>query len=187
MAGSPMDAVALVTPSRAESSLPIICGTLDYCRDPKTEEISKWAHEILNRLKPSHTEVNDSGTGFRLWCLGTLPDGADHVTAFGPQMSAGDMPDCAYLNIIHAASDDDEKDKLVGSEPVWNCLALAVAPEGPQCVALEDRTEEIRHIVAKDKFDSLASLPPVFDSPEQITAYYQDQMKVLDPGGYREF
>jgi hypothetical protein len=176
------------------ADIPIIYGTLDYCRDPATGYISKWAHAILNRLKPSHMEENDSGTGFRLWCLGTLPDDTDRFTGFGPQMSAGEMPDVAYLNIIHAVS-DDEKDILVGPEPVWNCLDLAVTTEGLQGVALEDRTEEIHKIAASFippddcvEIESRSSVKiemdatPIFDSPEQITAYYQDQMKVLDPG-----
>jgi primase-polymerase (primpol)-like protein len=44
---------------------------LDRCRDPQTGELQPWAIEIVD-LFGSYTEVSPSGTGLRIWIIGTL-------------------------------------------------------------------------------------------------------------------
>ncbi len=53
---------------------------LDRCRDPHTGAVDAWAAEIVATLD-SYTEVTPSGTGVRIWIVGTLigrlPDGKE--------------------------------------------------------------------------------------------------------------
>ncbi len=53
---------------------------LDRCRDPRTGALDAWAAEIVAALN-SYTEVTPSGTGVRVWVIGTLigrlPDGKE--------------------------------------------------------------------------------------------------------------
>ena len=44
---------------------------LDHVIDEKTGEIESWAEEILNRFGHTYSELSPSGTGFRIFCLGT--------------------------------------------------------------------------------------------------------------------
>lgn len=51
---------------------------LDKCRDPRSGALAPWAAAIVAALD-SHAEVSPSGTGIRVWIVGTLaglhPDG----------------------------------------------------------------------------------------------------------------
>lgn len=47
---------------------------LDGCRHPETGDVEPWAEEIIDDLD-SYTEVSPSGTGFRIFGLGILPEG----------------------------------------------------------------------------------------------------------------
>src|SRR5262249_15610356 len=51
---------------------------LDDCRDPETGTLAPWAAEIVDLFR-SYTEASPSGTGVRIWIVGTLigllPDG----------------------------------------------------------------------------------------------------------------
>jgi len=58
---------------------------LDGCRNPQTGEITEWAKRIVNLLG-TYCEVTPSGTGVRVYALGTLPDGARR---FSLDVSAG--------------------------------------------------------------------------------------------------
>ncbi len=53
---------------------------LDRCRDPHSGALIPWAAEIVASLD-SYTEVTPSGTGVRVWVVGTLigrlPDGKE--------------------------------------------------------------------------------------------------------------
>ncbi len=53
---------------------------LDHCRDPRSGALDPWAAEIVAGLA-SYTEVTPSGTGVRIWVVGTLigrlPDGKE--------------------------------------------------------------------------------------------------------------
>ena len=44
---------------------------LDRCRDPETGALESWAAEIVSALD-SYTEITPSGTGVRVWVVGTL-------------------------------------------------------------------------------------------------------------------
>lgn len=50
---------------------------LDGCRDPQTGEIANWAWRIIRDLN-TFAEVSPSGTGVKLFALGSLPAGAWH-------------------------------------------------------------------------------------------------------------
>lgn len=54
---------------------------LDKCRDPVTGIIEPWALALIRRLN-SYTEVSPSGTGVKIFCLGSLPDGAKQGKVF---------------------------------------------------------------------------------------------------------
>ena len=47
---------------------------LDHCRDPESGTLTAWAAEIV-ALLCSYTEVTPSGTGIRVFALGTMPPG----------------------------------------------------------------------------------------------------------------
>ena len=46
---------------------------LDGCRNPENGEIADWAKSILARFKDTYAEVSPSGTGIKIFALGTLP------------------------------------------------------------------------------------------------------------------
>ncbi len=48
---------------------------LDACRNPETGAIEEWARKIITFLN-SYAEVSPSGTGVKIFVLGTLPDSA---------------------------------------------------------------------------------------------------------------
>jgi hypothetical protein len=56
---------------------------LDACRDPLTGWTSPWAESILKQLD-SPTGVSISETGFRVFCLGKLPEGLSSIQGHGP-------------------------------------------------------------------------------------------------------
>ena len=47
---------------------------LDDCRDPETGELSETAKEIIATMD-TYTEVSPSGTGIKIFCIGSLPAG----------------------------------------------------------------------------------------------------------------
>lgn len=47
---------------------------LDGCRNPTTGKIEPWARSVIDTLG-SYTEISPSGTGLRVFVLGTLPEG----------------------------------------------------------------------------------------------------------------
>ena len=55
---------------------------LDCCRDPVTGWTSPWALDILRKLD-SPSSISISGCGFRVFCLGRLPDGLDSIQGHG--------------------------------------------------------------------------------------------------------
>ena len=48
---------------------------LDKCRNPATGVIEDWAWQIIHYVD-SYTEISPSGTGVKIFVLGSLPDGA---------------------------------------------------------------------------------------------------------------
>lgn len=51
---------------------PFVGIDLDHCRDATTGVIEPWALALVNKLA-SYTEISPSGTGLRIFVLGTLP------------------------------------------------------------------------------------------------------------------
>jgi putative DNA primase/helicase len=47
---------------------------LDSCRDPQSGEVSETAKSVVE-LVNTYTEVSPTGTGIKLFCFGTLPEG----------------------------------------------------------------------------------------------------------------
>lgn len=58
---------------------------LDNCRDPKTGQIEEWAWNIISTFQ-SYTEISPSGRGVKIFCLGTLPEGATHSKVYKLEM-----------------------------------------------------------------------------------------------------
>ena len=145
----------------------IIGGDLDCCRDPVTGEISAWAQAVLASLNTA-SSVSISGTGFRFFCLGKLPEGLDKITGFGPQ---NDLSETAKANIIRTK--ERIKDKLVDNKPTWNGLEiyengrhLTVTGEwlSEYPAELEERTEELSRLIApflEEKKAPLAKREPL--------------------------
>lgn len=48
---------------------------LDNCVDPKTDHIERWADDVIRRIN-SYTEFSPSGTGVKIFVVGSLPVGA---------------------------------------------------------------------------------------------------------------
>lgn len=51
---------------------PFVGIDLDHCRDSETGEIEAWALAIVEQMR-SYTEVSPSGTGLRIFVMGSLP------------------------------------------------------------------------------------------------------------------
>lgn len=51
---------------------------LDGCRDPLTGALEPWARDVVDTLD-SYTEVSPSGTGLRVFVIGSLPDGGNRA------------------------------------------------------------------------------------------------------------
>ncbi len=157
----------VVSRDEARGDSQIIGGDLDCCRDPVTGEISEWAQDVLASLNTA-SSVSISGTGFRFFCLGKLPEGLDSIAGFGPQ---NDLSDAAKANIILAK--ERIKGKLVDNKPTWNGLEiyengrhLTVTGEWLKefPAELEERTEELSRLVApflEEKKAPLAGREPL--------------------------
>jgi hypothetical protein len=53
---------------------PYVAIDLDKVRDATTGDTEDWAAAIIEEVN-SYTELSPSGTGFHIWCKGTLPEG----------------------------------------------------------------------------------------------------------------
>jgi putative DNA primase/helicase len=70
---------------------------LDGCRNPQSGELTEWAQAIVNALN-SYTEVTPSGMGVRVWIIGELPPGFQHVFKLNPEVGFGDKVQIEIYN-----------------------------------------------------------------------------------------
>jgi P4 family phage/plasmid primase-like protien len=101
----------------------IIGGDFDCCRDPVTGVTSDSVEAALKSLN-CPTGISPSGTGFRFFCQGKLPDGINKVLGNLPD----DLPEDAKQHIIDAKPGIN--DKLALSESVWN--GVEIYEDGPR-------------------------------------------------------
>lgn len=100
----------------------IIGGDIDNSRDPVTGEVSKWAQSILDKLN-CPTSISISGTGFRFFCKGKLPNGANKVIGNGPD----DLTDTMKAHIATAKPSIMDRSS---DQPVFN--GIEIYEHGPR-------------------------------------------------------
>ncbi len=88
---------------------------LDACIDPETGEISSFAIDFLNRIKPFYIETSPSGVGLRAFCLGKLPGDLNKIAGAGSQ----DLTELTKERILAVKPSLREK-----KGPKFNCIEL---------------------------------------------------------------
>jgi len=88
---------------------------LDACIDPETGEISSFAIDFLNRIKPFYIETSPSGVGLRAFCLGKLPGDLNMIAGAGSQ----DLTELTKERILAVKPSLREK-----KGPKFNCIEL---------------------------------------------------------------
>jgi hypothetical protein len=123
---------------------------IDCCRDPKTGEVSSWVESVLKKLD-SPTSISISECGFRVFCLGKLPDGLNSLEGHG----IDDLSDAARANILERKP--NIQNKIDTGEQAYNCIELY--EDGPRHLTItgkwlpeypaecETRTKELADII----------------------------------------
>lgn len=116
-------------------------GDLDCCRDPITGEASPWALKILQRMN-TYSEPSISGTGFRFFHYGKLPEDINEVIGNGPD----DLTEEMKVHILEAKP--KAREKLAKGLPVWNGFELY--EDGPKHLTvtgqrLQEYPAELQH------------------------------------------
>jgi putative DNA primase/helicase len=70
---------------------------LDGCRNSESGELRQWARSIIDALN-SYTEITPSGLGIRVWVVGELPNGFQHVFKLNPESGFGDKVQIEIYN-----------------------------------------------------------------------------------------
>lgn len=132
------------------SSLDLVLGDIDCCRDPETGQISPFALEMLKVIKPFITEVSLSECGIRFVAIGKISVPA--VRGNGPQ---DDIPEETQKRII--SRKPAVQSKLDKEEPAWNGievyyrenrhLTLTGIRINELCFPMEDRSKELEEFL----------------------------------------
>jgi P4 family phage/plasmid primase-like protien len=163
----------------------IICIELQYCRDPITFEVSKWAKCILRRLN-SPSSINIAGTGFIAFCICSRSFDFKNIQVF----SADDLSEAAKTNLMNL--EPDVASRIAKGEPPFNMFKayrdepqfFAITGEWLEDYPLEmeDRTKELEEI--------LCSWTPIeFQENTGLnfgdsTLLSLDVLKVIDTSGF---
>lgn len=89
---------------------------LDNCREPDTGTCESWADELLEAI-PTYTEPSPSGTGFRLFGLGFVPDGGTRADIDGADGHLEMYETGRYLTVTgHAVDGSPDEVEQVNDE-----------------------------------------------------------------------
>ena len=106
---------------------PFVCVDLDGCRDPVTQRVSPWADEVVKFLS-SYTEVSPSGTGLKVFVTSTDTD---------------------YIRVSQPVCADAVSVKPPQVEIFSARQFMAITGQVYACLPVEDRTNQVRHLVAQ--------------------------------------
>jgi hypothetical protein len=178
------DGIGYVVKAEEAGTRQIIGISLDYCRDPVTGKVSSWAEYILRHLY-SPSSVNISGTGFFIFCLGSLPNGLTKITGSGPD----DLSSEAKDGII--TSEPDVAIEAESGEPAFNLFEIHQG--GPQFFAITDSWLVESPLVLVDRTKELEEIwrlwtPVAFEESKEhgqaVDLPHLDILRVIDTSGF---
>jgi hypothetical protein len=125
----------------AKKNPQIVGGDIDACVDPETGELSSFAQELIQGIKPFYYETSPSGCGIRFFVLGGLPSDLPSISGNGDQ----DLPEEMQEHILNAKPKlrDKQGKKFNGFELYMAHRHLSLTGEYLGGFEPEDRTEEI--------------------------------------------
>ncbi|MCX8207990.1 MAG: hypothetical protein N3G75_09235, partial [Methanothrix sp.] len=144
----------------SENGTQIVAGDLDCCVDPGSGAVTRWAREVLERIRPFYTELSPSRTGIRFFAMGELP-GSEPMLS----LESAEELDADLRERIKRAKDDYDRSHRVKQRgerkaaDIKQKLELFVSNKqvtltgwkiSEFCYPPEDRTGAIRELLNHD-------------------------------------
>lgn len=189
----PVDGIGFLVMRSSDDAKRPLGGDLDCCRDPETGDISPWAKEFLQTIRPFYTEASPSLCGLRFFAWGHLPSKRSSIFGSGPQ---DDLPIESRERIF--AAKPNAREKADKGEPVFNCLefyesnrhlTITGARVDEFCYPSEDRTEAIAKAVKPflQQIDKNAAPLKTKATPSRKSRLPKlDILDVIDTSGFTE-